>query len=132
MSLSSGRLTARERVEEFSDQHALTDRQVALQHELEDQGWTVRTAGTSDDALSSAMAVRRKEKAVTAYCLSMFLMARRAASISALSFRNKSRCAAPSAGVFSSLPISSLMRVSLAVSNSASVGDIQGCYYHQQ
>ena len=29
-----------ERVEAFSDQHALTDRQVALQHELEDQGWS--------------------------------------------------------------------------------------------
>jgi uncharacterized protein (DUF2461 family) len=29
-----------EQVERFSDQHALADRQVALQHELEDQGWT--------------------------------------------------------------------------------------------
>ncbi len=29
-----------ERVEAFSDQHALTDRQVSLQRELEEQGWT--------------------------------------------------------------------------------------------
>jgi hypothetical protein len=29
-----------EHVEEFADQHALTDRQLALQHELEAQGWT--------------------------------------------------------------------------------------------
>jgi hypothetical protein len=28
------------RVEAFSDQHALTDRQVSLQRELEEQGWT--------------------------------------------------------------------------------------------
>jgi hypothetical protein len=29
-----------ERIEEFSDQHALTGRQRELQQELEDQGWT--------------------------------------------------------------------------------------------
>jgi hypothetical protein len=29
-----------EQIEHFSDQHALTDRQMALQRELEGEGWT--------------------------------------------------------------------------------------------